>query len=72
MNNKVSPKSLTSSKWTKKQVTNKEKHFIVTKVKYDDDQNVTECILQAVITKNEYAINWRELKNEQVWLFGWR
>ena len=72
MSNKVSPKTLKNSKWTKIDVTNKEKHFVITKVSYDEEQNVTDCILQAVMTKNEYAIDWRELKDEQRWLFGWQ
>ena len=70
--NKISPKSLIHSKWTKVEVTNKEKHFVITSVKLDEDQNVTECLIEAVMTKNEYAIDWRELKQSSDWKMGWQ
>lgn len=70
--NRISPKSLLHSKWTKTKVTKKEKHFVVTLVKYSQDQQVTDCIIEAVITKNEYAINWRELKLSEYWRIGWQ
>ena len=70
--NKVSPKSLLNSKWTKSVVSNKEKHFIVTKVEFDDEQNVVECVLEAVINSAEYSIDWRDLKQPQQWKIGWQ
>ena len=70
--NKVHPKSLLYSKWTKLNITNKEKHFVVTKVSIDDEQCVIECMIEAVMTKNEYVINWRDLKNSSLWLIGWQ
>ncbi len=51
---------------------NKEKHFEIIKVEFDDTQNVIDCIIQAVFTKNEYPINWRDLKNNELWLMGWK
>ncbi len=70
--NKISPKSLLHSKWTKVSITNKEKHFAVTKVNYDEEQRIEECIIQAVINNNEYSINWRDLKDPQQWKLGWQ
>jgi tryptophan-rich hypothetical protein len=70
--NKVNPKSLLHSKWTKVDITNKEKHFIITLVKFDEDQKLVECIIEAVMTKNEYAIDWRELKDINKWGIGWQ
>lgn len=70
--NKVSPKTLLNSKWTSKQASNKEKHFIVNKVIRDDDQRVIECIIEAVMTKTEYSIDWRELNNQARWQVGWK
>ncbi len=70
--NKVTPKSLLHSKWTKVDITNKEKHFIVTLVKFDEDQKLVECIIEAVMTKSEYRIDWRELKESNSWLIGWQ
>ncbi len=70
--NKVSPKTLIHSKWTKMEVTNKEKHFAIIKVTVDEDQNIIECIIQAVISNNEYEINWRDLKDSTMWKIGWK
>jgi tryptophan-rich hypothetical protein len=70
--NKVSPKTLLHSKWTKMQVDKKEKHFVITQVTFDDDQRVIECIIEAVISNNEYMINWRDLKNSLLWKAGWQ
>lgn len=70
--NKVNPKSLLHSKWTKVNITNKEKHFIITLVKFNDQQKVIECIIQAVMTKSEYSIDWRDLKDSHHWLVGWQ
>jgi len=70
--NKISPKTLIHSKWTKMEVINKEKHFAVIKVTFDDDQNVIECIIQAVMSNNEYEINWRDLKDSAMWKLGWK
>lgn len=70
--NKINPKALIRSKWTKVEITNKEKHFIITVVKFDEQQNVIECVIEAVMTKNEYAIDWHELKDINKWGIGWQ
>ncbi len=70
--NRVSPKALLHSKWTKIMIKNKEKHFIITKVTFDEDQAVIECIIEAVISKNDYKINWRDLKDSTLWKMGWQ
>jgi tryptophan-rich hypothetical protein len=70
--NKVSHKALLHSKWTKIKVNNKEKHFVITKVVFDENQSVIECVIEAVISHNEYAINWRSLKNNSDWKIGWQ
>lgn len=70
--NQVNPKALLHSKWTKVNVNNKEKHFVVTKVTFDDQQKVVECLIEAVLTKNEYAIDWRDLKLIDKWRIGWQ
>ena len=70
--NQINPKVLLHSKWTKVEISNKEKHFIITKVLFDDDQRVIECIIQAVFTKREMAIDWRILKNANQWKLGWK
>lgn len=70
--NKVNKKSLLHSKWTKVNVLNKEKHFMITTVKVDEDQNIIQCIIEAVINNNEYDIVWRDLKNSDCWKIGWQ
>lgn len=70
--NKVNTKALLNSKWTKVKVTNKEKHFIITKVIVDENQLIIECVIEAVINQNEYHINWRDLKVSDTWKIGWQ
>jgi len=70
--NKVSPKSLLHSKWTKVNIEKKEKHFVITEVEFDEDQRVTKCVIEAAMTQNEYEINWRELKEPKQWKVGWQ
>jgi tryptophan-rich hypothetical protein len=70
--NKINPKALLHSKWTKVAVINKEKHFAVIQVDYDEDQKVMECIVEAVLTKKHYAINWRDFKKNDIWIHGWQ
>lgn len=69
--NQVSPKALLHSKWTKRNVINKEKHFVITVVEIDEDQRVMECVIEAVMNNNQYSIDWRELKNKDEWKMGW-
>jgi len=69
--NKITPKVLLNSKWTKINIDRKEKHFLITTVKFDEQQNVIECIIEAVINNAAYSIDWRELKDTQQWRLGW-
>jgi len=70
--NQINPKKLLNSKWTAVHPSNKEKHFMVTKVKFDEDSNVILCILEAVISKRTDAINWKELTHSNKWTQGWK
>ena len=70
--NPLHPKKLLNSKWTKVQVTQKLKHFSVIKVTFDEDSNVLECIIRAEMNAEEFSINWRDLKDSQQWLQGWK
>ncbi|WP_395338368.1 TIGR02450 family Trp-rich protein [Ningiella sp. W23] len=49
----------------------KEKHFIIVKVEFDDDGKVVECLLEALLSRRHFAINWRDLKNSSQWVQGW-
>ncbi|KPV92111.1 hypothetical protein AN395_00878 [Pseudoalteromonas sp. P1-30] len=70
--NKLNPKKLLNSKWTATPTINKEKHFIIVEVEYDEEGNVIECITESVFSKNQYSIRWRDLKDTQKWRQGWK
>lgn len=63
----VNPKKLLHSKWTAVSPVNKEKHFLVTKLAFDEEGNVIHCVLEAVISNREAAIDWQELNNTAHW-----
>ena len=68
----INPKNLLHSKWTAVRPVNKEKHFMVTERKFDEEGNVVHCVLEAVISNREAAIDWRELKDSAHWRQGWQ
>lgn len=70
--NKLSPKKLLNSKWTALMPINKEKHFMIVDVEVDEDQAVSACTLQAIISKRDINISWRDLKDDGKWLQGWK
>lgn len=70
--NKVHPKKLLNSKWTAVSPLNKEKHFVVSVVEFDEDNNVIDCKVEAVMSKNEYPITWRDLNDASLWRQGWK
>ncbi len=67
----IHPKKLLNSKWTAVKPQNKEKHFVISEVEYDEDGAVTLCSLEAVLSKRSMPIDWRSLKNSEVWQQGW-
>ena len=69
--NPVSPTKLLHSKWTAVRPVNKEKHFTVTEVEYNEAGAVVHCVIEAIHSNNEYAIDWRELKKTDNWRQGW-
>lgn len=77
--NQINPKKLLKSKWTAKkplkaqmELRKKEKHFMVVKVVFDDDGNVTQCLLEALLSRRVFDIDWRELKDAESWGQGWQ
>lgn len=68
----INPKKLLHSKWTAVSPENREKHFMVTDVEKDDAGEVVACTLEAILSKRESLIDWRELKNKEVWRQGWK
>lgn len=69
---KINPKKLLNSKWTAVKPQNKEKHFMITEVEFDEEGDVIHCLIEAVMTKNEMAIDWRDLKDGSQWQQGWK
>ena len=69
---RINPAKLHHSKWTAVKPQRKEKHFFISEVEFDEDGSVSRCVLEAVMSKNEYEINWRELKDSSKWQQGWK
>lgn len=71
--NKINPKKLLHSKWTAVTPINKEKHFIISKMQFDEEGIVVvDCCIEAVMSKRATTINWLDLKDESHWLQGWK
>lgn len=70
--NAINPNKLHHSKWTAARPLRKEKHFIVTQLLRDEEENVVEVILEAVYTHRETTLPWQALKDDATWLMGWR
>ena len=69
--NTLNPKKLLNSKWTSVNPSNKEKHFLVTEVEYDETGAITHCLIEAVMTRRTIAIEWRTLRDSDLWDNGW-
>ena len=69
--NQIHPKKLLNSKWTAIRPINKEKHFVVSRVEFDDEGLVIECELNAVMSNRFIQIEWSTLKDPEVWLQWW-
>ena len=68
----INPNKLLLSKWTSTSPQHKEKHFIVTKLIRDEEETVIECVLEAVINKNQYTLAWQNLASVDEWRQGWK
>ena len=69
--NTLNPKKLLNSKWTAVKPSNKEKHFLVTEVEFDEDGVIIHCLIEAVMTRRSSKIDWRSLGNSDQWVNGW-
>lgn len=70
--NRINPRKLLNSKWTASKPLNKEKHFLIVKLAFDDaGLAVQECVIEAVYSKRQINIDWQELKDEERWKTGW-
>ncbi|MFT7299657.1 MAG: tryptophan-rich hypothetical protein [Porticoccus sp.] len=70
--NNINPKKLLNSKWTSTNPVNKEKHFLVIELELDEEGDVNHCVIESVISNRSEPIEWKELKNSDKWLQGWK
>ena len=70
--NKINTKKLLNSKWTSVKLIKKEKHFLITELELDENDNVIHCLIEALISHRVQPINWAELKENEHWIQGWK
>lgn len=73
MSRQLNPKKLLLSKWTAVNPHNKEKHFLIVQIPNDSTPLIDRdlVVLEAVMTKKQYRIDWHTLLDEAVWQQGW-
>ncbi|HCP55575.1 MULTISPECIES: TIGR02450 family Trp-rich protein [Pseudomonas] len=69
---RLNPRKLLLSKWTAAQPRNREKHFLVTQLHLDENDEVIAVELEAVYSKRSQRLDWQALRNADQWLTGWR
>jgi hypothetical protein len=71
--NPLHPKKLLLSKWTAVAPVAKNKHFLVSKVIAHEPplEGVEAVELEAVFSKTVIRMDWRLLRNPEVWRRGW-
>ena len=70
--NKFSAAKLHHSKWTAVTPRNREKHYLVTRVLRNENERISKCIIEAVHSRRETLIDWRELEDSSRWMQGWK
>jgi tryptophan-rich hypothetical protein len=70
--NKINPKKLLKSKWTAVTPVNKEKHFIISEIEFDEEDTVIACCIEPVMSRRVIPINWLDLKDDSIWMHGWK
>jgi len=69
---RLNPRKLLLSKWTAAQPQIRERHFLVTELIRDEQDNILGVELQAVLTQRSQQLDWRQLQDCERWLQGWR
>ena len=69
---RLNPRKLLLSKWTAAQPQNRERHFLVTELIRDEQDNILGVELQAVLTQRSQQLDWHQLQDCERWLQGWR
>ncbi|MHA6573314.1 TIGR02450 family Trp-rich protein [Pseudomonas yamanorum] len=70
--NRINPAKLLLSKWTAARPQHKEKHFLVTKLLRDDEGDVQEIELEAVMSHRVQRLAWQTLQSVEDWKIGWK
>lgn len=70
--NQINPEKLLNSKWTATKPVDREKHFMVTEVEFDEEGVVVHCQIEAVLSGRAVSIDWRNLKDSTIWKYGWQ
>lgn len=68
----INPNKLHNSKWTAVQPRNREKHFIVTQLLRNEEEQVVEVVIEAVHSNRETILAWQDLKDASAWKMGWK
>lgn len=45
---------------------------MVTEVEFDEQGSVIFCLIEAVMSRRKYPIQWQDLKDTGQWLHGWK
>lgn len=69
---RINTKKLLQSKWTAVQARNREKHFLITAVRFDEAGHLQTCILEAVHSRRRFQLDWCELRDAGKWQIGWQ
>ncbi|MDX1369729.1 TIGR02450 family Trp-rich protein [Pseudomonas sp.] len=69
---RLNPGKLLLSKWTAVQPQNREKHFLVSELFCDEQGQVLQIELQAVLSQRCQRLDWRALEDAQSWHMGWK
>jgi hypothetical protein len=71
--NSLNPKKLLLSKWTAVTPVAKQKHFLVIRVIQPELPNapIEWVEIEAAFSKAVQTIQWRDLRNDEVWRQGW-
>ncbi len=71
--NPLHPKKLLLTKWTAVRPISKDKHFLVAKVIQPElpESAVQWIDLEAVFSRKQIRIQWRDLRDASLWKQGW-
>lgn len=68
----LNPRKLLLSKWTASRPQHKEKHFLVVKLVEDEQGDIQQCVIEAVYSRRQFTVDWRQLQDSGTWLQGWQ